>query len=128
METVWTYKDSWDPAPASVALARGFVTSHLERHDLLRILNEVRLVASELATNAVRHAQTPFSVSLAQDGADVTLAVSDGSARLPLPAQPDVLALGGRGLFMVATYSAAWGVTPEPGGGKSVWATFSAEA
>jgi anti-sigma regulatory factor (Ser/Thr protein kinase) len=128
VKIVWTHEDSWEAAPASVALARGFVTSHLERHDLLRILNEVRLVASELATNAVRHAQTPFSVSLAQDGTHVRLAVRDGSARLPLPAQPDALALGGRGLFMVATYSTAWGVTPEPGGGKSVWATFTAGA
>jgi anti-sigma regulatory factor (Ser/Thr protein kinase) len=125
MKSDWTDHDSWDAVPASVPLARGFVTSQLERHALTPILNEVRLVASELATNAVVHARTPFTVTLARQNGLLRLTVKDGSAALPTLSRPEPSAGSGRGLFMVATYSADWGVTPEPEGGKSVWATFS---
>jgi hypothetical protein len=35
------------------------------------------------------------------------------------------LASGGRGLGIVAALSSRWGVTPEPHGGKSVWALIT---
>jgi anti-sigma regulatory factor (Ser/Thr protein kinase) len=124
MKSDWTHHDSWDAAPASVPMARGFVTAHLEQHALTPILNEVRLVVSELATNAVLHARTPFTVTITRQNRLLTLVVRDGSSMLPTLSRPQPSAGNGRGLFMVATYSADWGVTPEPEGGKSVWATF----
>lgn len=125
MKSDWTHHDSWEAVPASVPMARGFVTSQLEQHALMPLLNEVRLVVSELATNAVLHARTPFTVTLARHDGLLRLAVKDGSSLLPTLSRPEAAAGSGRGMFMVATYSADWGVTPEPEGGKSVWATFS---
>jgi anti-sigma regulatory factor (Ser/Thr protein kinase) len=125
MKSDWTRHDSWEAVPASVPMARGFVTAQLEQHALTPILHEVRLVVSELATNAVLHARTPFTVTLARQNGLLRLTVQDGSSQLPTVSRSEPSAGSGRGLFMVATYSTDWGVTAEPGGGKSVWATFA---
>ncbi len=48
----------------SPALARDFVRLLLVAHHLSHLVEDMRLVVSELGTNAVTHAQTPFSVTL----------------------------------------------------------------
>ena len=83
------------------------------------------LVVSELAGNAVRHAQSPFTVSLRQADRAVFLSVQDGSSCAPALLAPEVLDTAGRGLSIVDLVSEDSGVTPAPGGGKSVWASFS---
>jgi hypothetical protein len=95
----------------------------LASEDAQRLLDDVRTVVSELATNAVLHARTAFTVSFTLGEAGVRVAVSDGS-----PAQPrltrlrDRQASTGRGLHMVADLSAAWGIDPDAdGAGKTVW-------
>jgi len=40
------------------------VSRHLLAHDLADMVDDLQLVVSELATNAMLHAQTPFTVSL----------------------------------------------------------------
>ncbi|HEY3529185.1 MAG TPA: hypothetical protein VGK78_08535 [Nocardioides sp.] len=52
--------------PPSVALARDFVCKHLLAHHQSHLVDDVRLMVSELATNAVVHAQTPFGVCLSR--------------------------------------------------------------
>lgn len=109
----------------SVLKARRFVCSHLVEHRLLHMIDDVRLVVSELAANAVRHARSPFTVSLGQADGAVFLSVQDGSAGAAVLRAPELLDTAGRGISIVDMVSDDWGVTHTPGGGKSVWASFS---
>ena len=121
----WSHSKSWSADPSSVPDARRFVRQCLatHRHEISAD-EDVTLVVSELATNAVRHAGTPFSVTLASQGGTLLLTVQDASPALPGEARMTPHALGGRGLRLVEAHSAAWGVEREHAGGKSVWASF----
>jgi anti-sigma regulatory factor (Ser/Thr protein kinase) len=124
--TQWSFEGTWPARPESVAGVREFVGGQLHAHLRSDLVDEARLVASELATNAIRHAGTPFTVTLEGLDGEVTLWVRDGSSRMPVPGRLAMLAASGRGLFLVDALSANWGVTAEADGGKSVWARFGA--
>lgn len=134
------------PEPASVSAARRFATETLRAWRLPAVAADVTLVVSELATNAVLHARTPFDVTLRRSGAGVRVEVVDGSSSPVSPLAPvrpevppslmgadddpaaieDLLRAGattGRGLQMVAGVARSWGSVPRPEGpGKVVWA------
>lgn len=122
----WSYETELPAVPASVATARGFICRHLEEHDLVHLEDDVRLVASELVTNALIHAGTAFLVTLRGTPDRVLLTVRDGSSVVPVrpPAGP-ALEQGGRGLGIVAELSDEWGVVRNHGRAKSVWASFA---
>lgn len=122
--TTWSHSVSLAAEPASVARARDFVCAHLVTHSLRYLVNDVRLVTSELATNAIEHARTPFDVSLERSGHSVRLTVQDSSSSTPQLVLVDSLALGGRGLLIVQQLSSDWGVDTSATGAKSVWACF----
>lgn len=82
------------------------------------------MVVSELATNAMVHAQTPFTVSLQVLDHTLLLKVEDGCRTGPVPVATQMLDTSGRGLIIVAVLSSAWGADAHPDGGKSVWAEF----
>ena len=115
------------PNATSIAAAREFVREHLIRHGLSHLVDDVRLVASELATNAMIHARTAFTVTLtgASDGSAL-LAVQDGSPQRPAHRAASVLDTVGRGLSIVDHVSHEWGVSVEGGAPptKTVWASF----
>jgi two-component sensor histidine kinase len=90
----------------------------------LYLAEDVRLVASELATNSTCHARTPFTVSLQELVRGVLLTVQDGSPSAPERVDAEVTDTHGRGLFLIDHVSHAWGVTGGPGRSKSVWASF----
>ena len=110
--------------PSSLAEARSFVSNAMVGWELDP--GDVPLIVSELATNALRHAQTPFSVAIARKGAVVRLEVTDGSPTVPSTPGPSVDALSGRGLLIVAEFARRWGVDTIPSGGKVVWAETGA--
>lgn len=120
----WVHEMALDASPASVAVARQFVSGHLSTHRLPHLVEDVRLVTSELATNAVAHAKTAFVVTLGTAGGAVILTVRDMSALPAVRAAPELFDLGGRGLLLVASLSQAWGTRSDERGGKSVWASF----
>jgi anti-sigma regulatory factor (Ser/Thr protein kinase) len=122
--TSWTHQTELPGDLASAALAREFVRFHLIEHGLPGLVEDLRLVTSELATNAIRHAQTTLTVTLQGDNESVLLTVRDGSALAPLPRLAPVVETGGRGLAIVDRLSHRWGTTPSADGGKSVWAWF----
>jgi hypothetical protein len=86
------------------------------------------LVVSELVTNAMLHAGTDLSVSVARCGPQLRLAVRDANSRVPEPRRPDPTQVAGRGMLLVAAVSQAWGVLPTSDGGKVVWAVLPAGA
>ena len=126
--TLWWHKTELPGDLASAALAREFVRVHLVEHGFPGLVEDLRLVASELATNAILHAQTTFTVALLGDHESVLLTVRDGSALAPVRLLAPVIDTGGRGLAIVAELSHSWGTTPNTDGGKSVWAWFDKHA
>ena len=119
---------SWDfPAEVTAASeARHRLAATLARlGPPAALLEDARVVVTELATNAVRHAGSAFSVSIDGDGARVRIGVRDRSRALPAPQEPSVHRLSGRGLLLVAALASRWGVEPRPDG-KVVWAELRA--
>jgi anti-sigma regulatory factor (Ser/Thr protein kinase) len=125
-EACWSHETVFAADAGSPAKARAFVVEHLVEHRLLYLVDDVRLVASELATNAVVHAQTAFTMILEGQPESVLLTVQDGSRTVPaLPrTPPHHPGLTGRGLHIINLTSQAWGVVGEEPSGKSVWAKF----
>jgi len=122
----WSHATALPGEPGSVSRARHFVFSHLVEHRLPHLVDDVQLVASELAANAVRHARTPFKVILEKADDSVMLSVQDGSPSRPVQVATNDLDTTGRGVSIVELVSHEWGVADGPGEGKSVWATFAA--
>jgi hypothetical protein len=82
--------------------------------------DNVLLLASELASNAVEHTSTGFTVSIRVAGMQARVDVYDTRAVLPTLLQPTAETDHGRGLLLVDRLSSAWGASPAPGG-KVVW-------
>lgn len=120
----WSHQIVLTADPTSASVARDFVCRHLVAHELPHLVEDVRLVASELATNAVTHAQTPFVVALSTASRSLLLVIEDESASLPVRTTPDSMDPGGRGLMIVELLSQEWGTRTDEHGLKSVWASF----
>ncbi|PLS75642.1 MAG: hypothetical protein CYG61_06245 [Actinobacteria bacterium] len=106
---------------ASPGKARRFVTGALRSWRMAELTGgAIELLTSELATNAIRHARSPFTVSVRYDGQRVRIEVDDSSPLEPRPRTPSHEDTGGRGLILVDVMAEAWGVTPMPRG-KRVW-------
>lgn len=108
------------PDLASVGEARRFVRRALVDLGAEEMEFEAAQVVSELATNSVIHAGTPFEVELDHDGESLRIAVSDGSRRSPVAKSHSAQATTGRGLKVVSTLADAWG-TQARSDGKTVW-------
>ena len=123
---LWSCEVGLAAEPVSASRSREFVRHHLLEHGLAFLSDDVELVVSELATNAVRHARTPFTVSLHAFETTLLLEVEDGSWTRPCQTVlAEALDMHGRGLAIVSVLSREWGVDPHAGGVKSVWAEFS---
>ena len=106
---------------SSVAATRRFLGGVLRSWRMPEVVEgDVELLASELATNAVRHAESAFTVIVRYDGDTVRVEVGDGSRALPRRRTPAVDDVSGRGLVLVEALSAGWGVIPTVDG-KRVW-------
>jgi anti-sigma regulatory factor (Ser/Thr protein kinase) len=121
----WSHETLLAVEPVSASRARDFVCEHLVAHGLLYLVEDIRLVASELATNAMVHAHRPFVVTLSEMNGVVLLAIRDGSTSVPVRTTPQVMDMGGRGLMLVELLSEQWGARSEGDGSKSVWASFA---
>jgi anti-sigma regulatory factor (Ser/Thr protein kinase) len=122
-EQNWSHGTTLEATPISAAGARAFVSRHLVDHRLMYLVDPVRLVVSELATNALVHGQTPFVVTLSREDDTVRVTVSDDSAWIADRAPEQVLQTGGRGLGIVSVFSRDWGIITGVSS-KTVWATF----
>jgi anti-sigma regulatory factor (Ser/Thr protein kinase) len=86
-----------------------------------RARNVAVLLTSELVTNAVLHGRPPLTLSLQRQHFSVRVAVADSSPVLPRIREPVATDATGRGLFLVASLAADWGIAPADDGGKAVW-------
>jgi hypothetical protein len=106
--------------------ARHFVADVLARWGRTDLVDDAVLVAGELATNAVRHAESAFVVGLSRRRDAVRIVVTDRSPAPPRRREPAALEPGGRGLRIVEDVSRRWGSEPVPGG-KLVWAELTGD-
>ncbi|NKZ05737.1 ATP-binding protein [Actinomadura latina] len=121
---------------AAPGLARTLTRSRLDKWGYAHISDDAFLIASELIANAV--AATPgkeIRYQCSHDIAGVLIAVWDTSPAVPCIRPMADMTLdtldvseehwddnGGRGLPIVAALAASCGYTPDPAGGKWVWA------
>ena len=71
---------------AMVAEARAFVAATLRRWDLEALVVDAELLTSELVTNAVLHARSDVTVSVAVADGTAEIGVTDASPEPPTPA------------------------------------------
>jgi anti-sigma regulatory factor (Ser/Thr protein kinase) len=108
-------------ALTSAAAARRFVTDKVTEWGLEDLLDDALLVASELAANAVTHADSACRIRLSVNAATLRIDVIDTGAGTPEPQPSSWSEERGRGLHLVDALTTAWGleIVPE---GKLVWA------
>ena len=90
------------------------------------LADAIALVVSELATNAVRHARSPFSVLARSDQRVIRISVRDASSEIPELRQVGPAEGHGMGLQMVDALASTWGFEVTSGG-KAVWAQLALE-
>lgn len=116
-------------SPASVGIARRVLAADLRAAGVAdSVVSDAALVISELLSNAILHAY-PLPGELLEamwvvGNASVEVAVSDGgSPTMPRAGEPSMVAIGGRGLSIVAHLSRDWGIRAD-GVGLTVWAVL----
>ena len=112
--------------PGAVTDARRFAADWLrgrvDPDDTL--VDDVELIVSELVTNAVQAHSTTVEITLTYEGGGVHIAVTDDGAGRPERQHPGPHDVHGRGLRIVDTVSARWGVTADEDGRKTVWSVL----
>lgn len=106
--------------PAAAGVGRRFLESTLRVWGCPHLQETAALLASEVLTNAVRHARGSVSLRLRLSDQELIIEVADQSRRLPVPRVVDAFAESGRGLFLVEALSSSWGAVPTVYG-KTVW-------
>jgi anti-sigma regulatory factor (Ser/Thr protein kinase) len=113
-----------ESSPEAAALARQLLDG-LAQSVPARRLRDLRLLVSELVTNAVRHAGMaagdPIRLMVLLDPAAVRVEVHDrGAGFEPRPPDPDPERTSGWGLYLVDELADRWGVDGLSGGTR-VW-------
>jgi hypothetical protein len=129
---LWSHQTVLDAEPASVARAREFVEVYLLEHDLLFMLEDIQLAASELATIAIGTEVGEFTLTLLGVEDSVLLTVRRGLPPAVLgrssPSRTDLEAMGAqaRGFAMLRLLGRDCGVNEDADGVQSVWVSFDA--
>ena len=113
------------PVPSAVRAARRFATRTLGAWNDDDLIGDTSLIVSELATNAVLHASSPFRLSMNRSASSLRITVEDATPVAPVPRHPPADEPGGRGLGIVDRLSARWGTTVHDHG-KVVWSEIDA--
>jgi len=120
--------DSYDrffvAMPTAARDVRRFVRDALTARCDETSIENAEIIASELATNAVKHARSPFQVGVTCADDSIRISVRDASFVPPVRLTPDGVLVGGRGVQLVAALARDWGTRDEPDG-KTVWAELA---
>jgi anti-sigma regulatory factor (Ser/Thr protein kinase) len=99
----------FEPTPEAVRDARRFFRDAIADQLDGDVTDELTLALSELATNAVLHAETPFEVVIESNG-QLRVEVEDGSTTSPVRKPATSAQPGGRGLMILDGVCDRWGV------------------
>lgn len=121
----WTLTTTTELRELRAALQREVTDNPtLVADDLADVLDRIVLVATELATNAIRHGLPPTEIRLLHDDEQLILDVADHDlTSAPEVAGSRLLDEGGRGLLLARSFSfdVGWYSTHES---KHIWASF----
>ena len=106
------------PEAPSARAARSFVAAALP--DLEGLDTRVALAVSEVASNAILHARTRFTVGVVVNPGLVRVEVTDQDPRIPVRRDYSSGSVTGRGLAIVDRVTDRWG-TDRRDGEKTVW-------
>lgn len=109
---------------SSVPLAREFVRRLLADWGAGHLFDAASLIVTELATNAVLHAASPYTVLVTHADEVLRIEVADGDEGTPEPQPFSADAETGRGIVLVSAVSSSWGIDSHPHG-KVTWAELS---
>lgn len=112
-------------ALTSAGAARRFVRQTMTDWSLTPLLDDALLVTSELAANAVTHADSACRIRLSLTETTFRIDVIDTGAGTPEPQPSSNTAEHGRGLHLIGALTTAWGLEIIPGEGKVVWAELA---
>jgi anti-sigma regulatory factor (Ser/Thr protein kinase) len=116
------------PTAEAIAAARAFVAEALRTWGAMPpLIDDAMLMTSEMATNALVHAHSPFRISVARTGGVISFAVQDATSRTPQKRKVDAHSAMGRGMGIVDALSSRWGCDVLPTG-KVVWAELLSPA
>lgn len=107
----------------SARAARVFVTDRIGSWAGDEIATDAAIVIAELASNAVLHARTPFTVAVSCRADRLRIAVRDGALHADAGGQP-LVTKPGHGLDLIAKVARRWAVEPLADG-KVVWAELA---
>ena len=113
--------------PAAVGQARCHVQAAIGAWDVRVDENVAILLTSELVTNAIGHEQgESITLAVTCSFGQLRVEVHDTSRTLPVLVDAAADAEAGRGLMLVASLSATWGICRTPVG-KAVYFTLAFE-
>lgn len=112
--------------PRSAAEARRFVEQVLGESEGQRTLDILKLLTSEVVTNAILHSGSDVELTIERVRSSVRVQVTDGTPVFPVRRQYDPEAIHGRGLPILDRLAARWGVE-ESSAGKLVWFEIDTE-
>jgi DNA-binding NarL/FixJ family response regulator len=112
----------------SVREGRRFVRTVLSEWQLHDLSDVAQLVVSELVTNAITHAASSCQLRLMLTSSGVRVEVHDDGTGTPDPQPPSDDGEHGRGMYLIAACSTAWGIELLSGTGKVVWAELPLSA
>ena len=116
-----------EPSAQVAQDARRFVAEVLSELGHSGLVDDAKLIASELVTNSRAAApDCPIWLSIWQTGAFLDLEVWDCSPEPPVHLDPDLLAEGGRGIHIVKELGSSFGYTILARG-KVVWVILARE-
>lgn len=116
------------PGEDGLSLARQFVVRASEAAGWYDHLDDVAMLASELATNAVLHGERPIAITVEASADRLRVEVVDAAPSMPVELDAGPELERGRGLAIVAALANQWGAERLPGSGKVVWAELRQEA
>jgi anti-sigma regulatory factor (Ser/Thr protein kinase) len=111
----------------SLRAARRFVSTTMRAWGFDGVAADAELIASELATNAVSHARSHFSIGLSRHGSQVRIAVGDSDNTPPIARARSRANVGGLGLHLVESLATCWGYEIDSHG-KIVWADVACQS
>ncbi len=121
---------SLPPAPTSATHARSEITAKLASRVGASVLEDIRLLVTELITNALRHGKLVagdcVSLKASVDGDTVRIEVRDPGRDGLVEQRPPGPRGGGYGLYLVEQLARRWGV--ERTDGTVVWVELSSAA
>ncbi|MFI9272019.1 PAS domain S-box protein [Kitasatospora sp. NPDC052896] len=109
--------------PTSASEARAFVEKVLTAWGHTHLVDDARLLASEVLTNAVQHGKGPVRLRLRCHPTELAVEVTDQSPHLPHPRLAEADEESGRGLTLVEALAHRWGARPTDTG-KTTWFTL----